>query len=117
MPADAGTRLRGSLEPGLTNRRRGACQTARKDHHFCHPLEGLAPIVVSEVLAALRRIREETGTATIIVEQKAALVLGLADEAIILDRGRIVHRGSGAALLADRGLLDAHLGARERVPH
>jgi branched-chain amino acid transport system ATP-binding protein len=80
------------------------------------PLEGLAPIIVGEVLAALRRIHVEEGTAAIIVEQKARTVLGLAEDALILDRGRIVHRGTSAALLADAGLLDAHLGAREREP-
>ncbi|HZP19052.1 MAG TPA: ABC transporter ATP-binding protein [Bauldia sp.] len=79
------------------------------------PLEGLAPIVVGEVMSALRRIRDEEGTAMIVVEQKAATVLAIADDAVILDRGRIVHRGTSAALMGRPDLLDAHLGARRAV--
>jgi branched-chain amino acid transport system ATP-binding protein len=80
------------------------------------PLEGLAPIIVAEVLAALRRIRAEEGTAAIIVEQKARTVLAITDHAIILDRGRLVYRGTSAELLAEPSLLDAHLAARDRRP-
>jgi branched-chain amino acid transport system ATP-binding protein len=80
------------------------------------PLEGLAPIIAAEVLAALRRIHLEEGAAAIIVEQKARTVLGFAERAIILDRGRLVHRGASAELLARPDLLDAHLGAGERRP-
>ena len=47
-----------------------------------------------------------------IVEQKARKVLAITDEAIILDRGRIVHRGISADLLSDTALLEAHLGFR-----
>ena len=78
------------------------------------PLEGLAPIIVGEVLAALQRIRAEEGTAAIIVEQKARTVLAITEHAIILDRGRIVHSGRSAELLARPGLLDAHLSARDQ---
>jgi branched-chain amino acid transport system ATP-binding protein len=77
------------------------------------PLEGLAPIIVDEVLAALRRIHAEEGTAAIIVEQKARTVLAITERAIILDRGRLVHSGASADLLARPGQLDAFLGARD----
>jgi len=77
------------------------------------PLEGLAPIIVGEVLAALRRIHVEEGTAAIIVEQKARTVLAITETAIILDRGRLVHSGASAELLARPGQLDAYLGARD----
>jgi len=80
------------------------------------PLEGLAPIIVGEVLAALRRIRAEEGTAAIIVEQKARTVLAITDQAMILDRGRLVYRGASAELLERPDVLDAHLSAREREP-
>jgi branched-chain amino acid transport system ATP-binding protein len=75
------------------------------------PLEGLAPIIVEELAAALRRIHAEEGTAAIIVEQKARVALSLAEDAIILDRGRIVYRGRSDRLLADPAMLEAHLGA------
>ncbi len=74
------------------------------------PTEGLAPIIVDELLAALRGLARE-GLAMIVVEQKAQKILSFADEAIILERGRIVHRASGEALLADRAVLEARLGA------
>jgi branched-chain amino acid transport system ATP-binding protein len=78
------------------------------------PLEGLAPIIVEEVLSALRRVRNEEGTATIIIEQKAKKALGIAESALILDRGRIVHRATSAELLADPALLEAHLRPQSR---
>jgi branched-chain amino acid transport system ATP-binding protein len=74
------------------------------------PLEGLAPIIVDELLAALRKIVRDEGTAAIIVEQKARKILGVTDRAIVLDRGAIVHQGASAALAADDHLLESHLG-------
>jgi branched-chain amino acid transport system ATP-binding protein len=77
------------------------------------PLEGLAPIIVDELLAALRQVVEGEGMSAIIIEQKARKVLPLADEAIILDRGAIVYKGSGADLLADAAALGQHLGVEK----
>ena len=68
----------------------------------------------AEVLAALERVRAEEGTAAIIVEQKARTVLAITEQAIILDRGRLVHSGRSAELLARPQLLDAHLSARDQ---
>jgi branched-chain amino acid transport system ATP-binding protein len=65
------------------------------------PLEGLAPTVVEALLEALARIRNETQVTMILVEQKADLALSFAENVIVLDRGRIVHRGRSAALRAD----------------
>jgi branched-chain amino acid transport system ATP-binding protein len=74
------------------------------------PLEGLAPIVVAELLAALKRIVREGGLSAIIVEQNARKVLGMTDSAIILQRGSVVYRGSSAALRGDSAALETHLG-------
>jgi branched-chain amino acid transport system ATP-binding protein len=74
------------------------------------PLEGLAPIIVDELLAALHRIIRDEGTAAIIVEQKARKILGFTDRAVVLDRGGIVHQGLSAALAEDARLLERHLG-------
>src|SRR5215470_7842431 len=72
------------------------------------PLEGLAPIIVEELLRVLHRIIREEGLSAILVEQNAQKVLGVTDRAIILER-------DSAALKADRALLEAHIGvARER---
>jgi branched-chain amino acid transport system ATP-binding protein len=74
------------------------------------PLEGLAPIIVDALLSALQLIARQEGLSMVVVEQKAQKILNFTDEALILDRGRIVHRGSSASLLADRGPLETHLG-------
>jgi branched-chain amino acid transport system ATP-binding protein len=78
------------------------------------PTEGLAPLLVDEVLAALRKLVREDGLSMIIVEQKAHKVLPFTDDAVILDRGAIVHAGTSAALAADAAALEAHLTAGRR---
>jgi branched-chain amino acid transport system ATP-binding protein len=74
------------------------------------PLEGLAPIIVEELLAAIGRIVREEGLSAIIVEQNARKVLGMTDRALILERGSAVWSGDSAALLGNPQVLDAHLG-------
>lgn len=73
------------------------------------PLEGLAPIIVDELLAALRTITRDEGMAAIIVEQKARKILPLAHRVVILDRGAIVHSGSSEDIRRDEAMLDQHL--------
>jgi branched-chain amino acid transport system ATP-binding protein len=75
------------------------------------PTEGLAPIIVDELLAVLRRLGREEGLAMIVVEQKANKILPVTDEAIILNRGAVVHAAPSAELLADQSLIDAHVTA------
>ncbi len=75
------------------------------------PTEGLAPIIVDELLAVLRRLARDDGMSMIIVEQKAQKILPFTDQAIILDRGAIVHAAPSAELMKDQSLLDAHLTA------
>jgi branched-chain amino acid transport system ATP-binding protein len=65
------------------------------------PLEGLAPIVVTDLLKALRRLIREEALAVVLVEQSAKLALEVTQEALVLSRGRIIHRGASAELLAD----------------
>ncbi|ROR26480.1 amino acid/amide ABC transporter ATP-binding protein 2 (HAAT family) [Comamonas sp. BIGb0124] len=74
------------------------------------PLEGLAPIIVEELLKAIRRITREEGLSAIIVEQHPQAILAIADQAVVLDRGTVVHQGAAAALLARPDLLDSLLG-------
>jgi branched-chain amino acid transport system ATP-binding protein len=74
------------------------------------PLEGLAPILVEELLVALQRVIREEGTSAIVVEQNAQKILGVTDRAVILERGAIVYEGASAALKADRATLEQHLG-------
>jgi branched-chain amino acid transport system ATP-binding protein len=74
------------------------------------PTEGLAPIIVEELLKALSGLFRDEGLSGIIVEQHARKILGLTDDAIILERGRIVHGAPSLDLLNDRTTIDRHLG-------
>jgi branched-chain amino acid transport system ATP-binding protein len=73
------------------------------------PLEGLAPIIVKELLASIARVVRDEGVSAIIVEQNPRLILPITERTIVLDRGAIVHEGASAELLADRGRLDRWL--------
>jgi branched-chain amino acid transport system ATP-binding protein len=65
------------------------------------PLEGLAPIIVETLLKAMERLIREEALTVVLVEQSAKLALEVTDSALVLSRGRIVHRGPSAELLAD----------------
>src|SRR5262250_1211512 len=74
------------------------------------PLEGLAPIIVEELLAALKRIIQEEGLSAILVEQNAKKILGVTDRCAVIERGAIVHEAASADLAADRAVLESYLG-------
>ena len=74
------------------------------------PTEGLAPAIVDEVLGALKAFAAE-GLAMIVVEQKANKILRFTDDAVILNRGAVVHRARSVDLLGDEATLHAHLTA------
>ncbi len=73
------------------------------------PLEGLAPIIVEELTAAIRRMAEEESMALVLVEQHAEVALRLTKEAIVIERGVIAHRAPSAELLGNRTVLDRYL--------
>ena len=73
------------------------------------PLEGLAPIIVHELLRSIARVVRDEGVSAIIVEQNPRLILPITSRAVVLDRGAIVHEGDSAELLADRERLDRWL--------
>jgi len=88
------------------------------------PLEGLAPLLVEELLAALRRIVRQEGVAAVVVEQNARKILNLTDRAAIIERGSIVHEADSATLKADARILESYLGVTdtsarrgEKPPH
>ncbi|MGO4474927.1 ABC transporter ATP-binding protein [Massilia sp. 2TAF26] len=70
------------------------------------PMEGLAPIIVQELVRVIRRLIADEGMSVIVVEQHARLALSLTERAMVLDRGRIVHESDSASLLADGDKLD-----------
>jgi branched-chain amino acid transport system ATP-binding protein len=78
------------------------------------PTEGLAPIIIEELLTVLTRIIRSEGMSVIVVEQHAQKILSVTDSAIILDRGMIVHASSSRALIQDPTVLDQHLGVTGR---
>ncbi len=65
------------------------------------PLEGLAPIIVEALLKAMERLIRDEQLTVVLVEQSAKLVLQVTERALVLSRGRIVHQGPSAELLAD----------------
>ena len=73
------------------------------------PLEGLAPIIVEELLRSIARLVRDEGMSAIIVEQNPRLILPITDRAVVLDRGSVVDEGPSAELLADRRRLDRWL--------
>lgn len=74
------------------------------------PLEGLAPIIVEELLRAIRRITRDEGLSAIIVEQHPQAILAISDRALVLDRGSVAHAGTARELQDDPALLDRLLG-------
>ena len=74
------------------------------------PTEGLAPIIVEELLRALQRLFREEGLSAIVIEQHARKILEMTDDAIVLERGRIVMAETSASLLAHPEKLEHHLG-------
>jgi branched-chain amino acid transport system ATP-binding protein len=74
------------------------------------PLEGLAPIIVEELLAAIRHVTREEGLSAVIVEQHPDLVLAVSDEAVVLERGQIIHRESAVTLRSQPELLQRLIG-------
>ena len=74
------------------------------------PLEGLAPIIVEELLRAIRRLTREEGLSAIIVEQHPQAILAISDSAVVLDRGTVVHAGTAQQLREQPALLEQLLG-------
>jgi branched-chain amino acid transport system ATP-binding protein len=76
------------------------------------PLEGLAPIIVEELAAAIKTMIADERVAVSLIEQHVGLVLSLTHDAVIMERGTIVHRAKSADLLRDQAMLDRYIGLR-----
>ncbi len=70
------------------------------------PMEGLAPIVVQELVRIIGEMVSEAGVSVILVEQHARLALGLTRKAVVIDRGRVVHEVPSQELLRDSKALE-----------
>jgi branched-chain amino acid transport system ATP-binding protein len=73
------------------------------------PSEGLAPQIVAEVMATIRKLKE-SGLSIVLVEQNPNLVFDVADDIVILNTGRVAVASNPAALKTDDALLRQHLG-------
>jgi len=74
------------------------------------PSLGLAPRVTAQIMATLRRLRDEQGMTVVLVEQNARSALSVADEAVVLNLGKVVAEGRASDLAADEKLRHAYLG-------
>ncbi len=74
------------------------------------PLEGLAPVIADELILAIRGMIDEEGLSIILVEQHADTALSLTQRAVVLERGRIVHRAQSAELARDPAMLQRLVG-------
>jgi branched-chain amino acid transport system ATP-binding protein len=74
------------------------------------PSQGLAPLIVQEVMQVVRSMREE-GLSVLLVEQNVPLSLAIADRAYILDDGKVVYSGTATELAANHDLVEKLAGA------
>jgi branched-chain amino acid transport system ATP-binding protein len=80
------------------------------------PLEGLAPVIIDEIAAAMQAMLADQRIAIILVEQHADIALSMTRNALVLERGSIVHRAGSAELSADAATLDRVVGLRLESP-
>ncbi len=76
------------------------------------PLEGLAPIIVEELAVSLKKMTQIHGTAAILVEQHVEIALSLTEDAIVIERGAIAHRGGSRDLPSDIETLERLVGLK-----
>jgi branched-chain amino acid transport system ATP-binding protein len=76
------------------------------------PLEGLAPVIVDELIAAIKLMLSDRRTAIMLVEQHTEIALELTIDAIVLERGAIAHRARSAELKNDTATLERLVGLR-----
>jgi len=74
------------------------------------PSLGLAPRVSAQIMAVLRRLRDDTGLTVVLVEQNARSALSIADHGVVLNLGRVVADEPADRLAADERLRHAYLG-------
>jgi branched-chain amino acid transport system ATP-binding protein len=73
------------------------------------PSMGLAPLLIEQIFRAIATLRDQ-GVTILLVEQNVTAALAIADRAYVIETGRIVLSGSGAAIAADPRVQEAYLG-------
>jgi branched-chain amino acid transport system ATP-binding protein len=74
------------------------------------PTEGLAPVIVEDLVESMNSLRADEGLAIVLVEQHSGIALEFSERTVVMNRGRIVYDGASAELRSDRALLDSLIG-------
>ena len=74
------------------------------------PMEGLAPVIVDLIVAAMKRIRAESGVAILLVEQHLDIALEFTRRLMVMDRGTVIFDGADGTRPIDRGLIESLVG-------
>ncbi|MBM6592868.1 ABC transporter ATP-binding protein [Microvirga pudoricolor] len=74
------------------------------------PLEGLAPVICDELMAALTRLADSGEMTILLVEQRLESALDFAETVIVMERGRIAWQGPSAAMRSDQSLVERYIG-------
>lgn len=74
------------------------------------PLEGLAPVIVDQLVAAIGRLQRESEMAILLVEQHVDIALQFSDRVVVLDRGAVVYDNSDGAAKPDRRTIENLVG-------
>jgi branched-chain amino acid transport system ATP-binding protein len=74
------------------------------------PMEGLAPVIIEQLVAALQRLRQESDMTILLVEQHIGLALAFSERVVVLDRGSIVYDNSAGSSPPDRGRIEELAG-------
>ena len=80
------------------------------------PSLGLSPVMVRDIFAIIRRLKEERGVTMLLVEQNAAMALDIADFGYVLENGQIVMDGPAERLKRNADIREFYLGARTVSP-
>ena len=79
---------------------------------LAEPLEGLAPVIVEELIHAIKQMLDSRQLAIVLVEQHTEIALELTEDALVLERGAVAYRGKSAQLREDRATLERLVGLR-----
>jgi branched-chain amino acid transport system ATP-binding protein len=74
------------------------------------PLEGLAPVIVEELTAAIARMMQAGGMGLVLVEQHTDIALEMTEKAIVIERGRVAYEAGSLELSRDQAALDRYVG-------
>jgi branched-chain amino acid transport system ATP-binding protein len=74
------------------------------------PSEGLAPVIVEELVRVMKQLAQAEGLTLLLIEQNSRLALDVSPRTVVMNRGRIVYDGESASLKADAARLDQLIG-------